>query len=98
MRAQSDTGPIGGLPRVRERLAIRYQRRNELIHQMWMGSSVAGALCEAEVRFLTQVIDPPGGEALDRLRQTVGVIRRLDGLRYLRLGQFGRVQNQRLVL
>ena len=98
MGAEADAGPIGGLLRVRERLAIVHERRQELVHEVWMRAAVACALGEAQMRFLRNIINAPGRETADRSGEEFSVIWNLDSLRDLRLGQFRRVQDMRLVL
>ena len=85
-------GPVGGLARVRERLALGEERLDELVGEVRVGATVAAALREGQVVFAFTV-DALGREALDLLREAVGVVGHLDLLRDLRLGLLGRVED-----
>lgn len=47
MGAEADTGPVGRLLGIRERLALFSEGRGEFVGEMWVTSTVAGALREA---------------------------------------------------
>ena len=98
VRAQAHAGPVGRLHGVRERIAILDQRHGELVRQVRMAAAVAAALREAQVRLLARVIDALRRVFRDALGQAPGEVGALDRLGNLRLGQLGRVQDERLVL
>ena len=52
MRAQADACPVGGLLRVRKRIALLRERHREFMRQMRMTPAVSAALSEAEMCFL----------------------------------------------
>jgi hypothetical protein len=63
--AEADAGPVGGLPGVRERVAVLDQGGDELVGQMGMAAAMAGALGEAQVGLLPEVIHALRGERAD---------------------------------
>ena len=67
------------------------------MHQMGMTPAVSGALREAQMCLLRQVVNALGREPLDRLGQELCVVRHFDFPRYLRLSQLRRVQHVRLM-
>ena len=83
MGAEADAGPVGGLHRVRVALAVLDQRGEELVREVRVRAAVAGALGEAEVRLLAEVVDAFGGELADTRRQPLRVVGHLDLLRDL---------------
>ena len=52
VRAQADARPVGGLLRVRKRIALLRESHREFMRQMRMTPAVTTALSEAEMRFL----------------------------------------------
>ena len=92
MGAQADTGPVGGLHGIRERIALLDQRHGKLVREVRMAAAVAAALGEAEVRLLAGVIDALRRVFGDALGQALGEVGALDRLGNLRLRQLGRVQ------
>ena len=79
-------------------LAIFDERIDEFVREVRMGAAMAGALGEAEVRFLGEIIHALGREVPDLLRQELRVIRRRHELGNFSFGQFGAVHHQRFVL
>ena len=98
MRAEADAGPVRGLAGVGEGLAVFDERHDEFVGQMRVRAAVAGALGEAQVCLLGQVIDALGRKGANHLRQPPGEVRDLDPPGDLRLGELGRVQDVGLVL
>src|SRR2546422_667706 len=98
VRAEADAGPVGGLLRVRKRIAIFGKSADELMHQVRVRTAVPCALGEAEMRFLGQIIDALGGEPANGFGQQFRVIGHFDLPGNFRFRQFGRVQHVRLML
>jgi hypothetical protein len=84
--AEADAGPVGGLPGVREGIAVLDQGREEFVGQMGMAAAMAGSLGEAQVGLLAEVIHALGGERADALGQALGVVGALTGLGILGSG------------
>src|SRR5258708_39300564 len=97
MCAQADAGPIRGLPGIREWVAVFAQCGDELMDQVRMRATMASALGETEMRFLAQIINAFSGESANWSGQKFCIIRSGDFFCDLHLGQFGGVQNVRLV-
>src|SRR6266568_3738308 len=98
VRAEAHAGPVGGLLRVRKRIAIFDKSADELMHQVRVRTAMPCALGETEMGFLRQIIDAFGGEPANRFGQQFRVIGRFDLPGNLRFRQFGGVQHVWLVL
>ena len=79
------TGPVGTLTGIREGIATFDKGGDEFMAEMWMGTTMAASLGEAEMLMFTFIINTAGGEKLNRLRQTMRKIGALHFLRDLRL-------------
>src|ERR1051325_7380478 len=95
--AKADAGPVGGLSGVGEGFAILDQGADKFMGEVRMRAAVAGALHEAEVRFLAEIIHAFGGEGLNGFGQAFGVVRRFDRFGDLRFRQFGGVHDERFM-
>ena len=95
MGAEADAGPVGGLHGVDGALAALDERGEELVGEVRMGAAVAGALGEAEVRFLAEIVDALRREWADAGGQALGVVGHRDFFRNLVLGELRGVEDVR---
>ena len=89
MGAEADAGPVGGLLRVREGVAVLDERGDEFVREVWMRAAVAGALREGQVLVLVQIVNAFGGEHADRFRQAFAVVRHFHAPGNFSFGFFG---------
>ena len=58
MRAEADAGPVRGLLRVREWIAIFDKGGDKFVREVGMRTAVAGALREGQVLLFVQIVTP----------------------------------------
>ena len=92
MGEDAGAGPIGGLARIRERLALGEERLDEFVGEVRMGAAVPASLRERKVIFAFAV-DALGREVLDLLGEAMREVGHIDLLRDFRLGFLRRMDD-----